>query len=372
MVPDIRIHLSLRDVPRDDWNACFTGELENYDYLLATEDADLDGFQWRYVAAYADGALVAAMPAFLTNYALDTTLEGTGKRITTSLKNHFPNALTLKLACLGSPVTEVGKVGFHASIADAEKAALLTAMLEHFETHVAEAGYRLLGIKDIPAPEQAMWQAPLAQHGYASVGALPIASLAISARSMDAYFATLSHATRKDMRRKLKARDGLRIEQRTDIADVLPQMLALYQATRARAEMQLEELNEAFFTGVLAIMKDHAFCTLYWHGDELLAFNLLLRNDATLLDKFFCMDARGREHNLYFVSWFTNVEYCIAHSLQTYQSGAAGYANKLRLGSQLTPTTMSFKHTNRFIQGALRLVAPFLAADTPNADKEAA
>ena len=134
--------------------------------------------------------------------------------------------------------------------------------------------------------------------------------------------------------------------------------------------MQLEELTEAYFTSLLQAMPERAFCTLYFAGDELLAFNFLLQNGRTLLDKFFCMDGRGRAHNLYFVSWFTNVQYCIDHGITTYQSGAAGYENKLRLGSVLTRTRMAFKHKNRWVQGALRLAAPFLEPDAPT--KEAA
>ncbi|MFZ8406833.1 hypothetical protein ACO1L8_14415, partial [Staphylococcus aureus] len=71
-------------------------------------------------------------------------------------------------------------------------------------------------------------------------------------------------------------------------------------------------------------MPDRAYCTLYWEGDRLLAANLLLRGDDTLLDKFFFMDGeRGRELNLYFLSWMQNVDYCLRHGLKRYQSGQA-------------------------------------------------
>ncbi|MES2984152.1 MAG: GNAT family N-acetyltransferase [Pseudomonadota bacterium] len=360
---DIEITLSLRSIPRDAWNACFVSEPEDYDYLRAVEDSALAGFAWRYVLAYENGTLIAAMPAFLTDYALDTTLDGAGKKIASMLRSIRPGLLTMKLACLGSPVSEYGLAGFHADVADAAKPAILADMALAFEQHAVAAGYRLLGLKDIPAFQQSFWEPVFAQHGYASTIGLPVAKLPIDFADMDAYFASLSAGTRKDMRRKWRTAEGLRIEQRRSIDDVLPQVMALYRSTRARADMQFEELNAAFFQNILRSINT-AFCTLYYEGEELLAFNLLLQNDTTLLDKFFCMDAqRGRAHNLYFISWLTNVAHCITHRLSCYQSGQAGYENKLRLGSTLIPTRMVFKHQNRFLQRALRLAAPLLAAD---------
>ena len=129
-------------------------------------------------------------------------------------------------------------------------------------------------------------------------------------------------------------------------------------------------LTPAFFTGVLERMGEGAFCTLYYAGDELLAANLLLQDDEVLLDKFFCMTAQGRAYNLYFLSWFTNVRWCVEHGLARYQSGQAAYANKLRLGSRLTRTTMYVRHRNPVLNGVLHWVAPLFAAD-PTLEKAA-
>src|SRR5262249_37347033 len=138
----------------------------------------------------------------------------------------------------------------------------------------------------------------------------------------------------------------------------------LYQETRARGDMQFEELTLAYFSGVLDRMGEKAFCALYYCGDDLLAINLLLRNGDTLLDKFFCMNAeRGRAYNLYFLSWFTNVRLCLEQGLSRYQSGAAAYENKLRLGSALTRTTIYFRHQSMLANAALRAAAPFFVVD---------
>jgi hypothetical protein len=75
------------------------------------------------------------------------------------------------------------------------------------------------------------------------------------------------------------------------------------------------------------------------------------------------MDAQGRGFNLYYLSWFNNLSYCIEQGIKRYQSGQASYESKLRLGSKLTANTMFFKHRNPVVQRLLRVVAPLLSMD---------
>jgi predicted N-acyltransferase len=162
----------------------------------------------------------------------------------------------------------------------------------------------------------------------------------------------------------LRALPRVRIEFRTEIDDVLDRVMALYAQTRARADMSFENLTADYFRGVTRQMGARAFYVLYFQGDELLAANLLLQDDAVLLDKYFLMDAeRGRSLNLYFLSWFTNVRLCLERGLERYESGQAAYQNKLRLGSRLTRTSIYFRHRNAVVNGAMQLFAPLFAAD---------
>ena len=369
---DIHILSSLKEIAREQWDRCFPGELEGYDYLLAVEEAAIAGFAWRYVTAWEGKKMVAGVPAFLNDYALDTTLQGVGKKVTTLLRAALPNLLTIKLACLGSPCTEAGVAGFSDDMAMADRAKLLTRMVAAFEEYGQQQGYKLFGIKDIPEAAQPLWQACLNEQGYASITSLPTAYLDIDFTTEEEYLAQLSAVSRKNMRRKLRATQNVRIEFSDEVNAYLPQIMALYKATKERSDWQFEELTEAFFSGVLAHMQGRSSCALYYVGQELLAANLLLHDGHTLIDKFFCMGARGREHNLYFLSWFTNVRYCLEHGLKRYQSGQEGYENKLRLGSKLTHNQMHFKHRSSIAQTVLKWVSPLLAVDEHMAHKEAA
>ena len=353
----------LAEVDRELWMALFPDEPEGYDYLLAIEQADLPGFRWRYLLVFDAGRLVTAAPAFLTEYPLETTLTGGGRRLAEGLQRLAPGALTLRLACIGSPCCEVAQMGFSADMAPPARDAATRALLAAFDVEAQRQRCGLLGLKDVAKPAIEGWARVAEAAGYRAISGLPTAVLDIDFPDLETYLARLSPGTRKDMRRKLKARDRVRIEVRDDIGDQIDAVMPLYAQTRARAEMTLEDLTPEFFIGVGRHMPGRAVYVFYYQGGDLLAVNLLIQGAGTLLDKFFCMDeARGRPLNLYFLSWFTNIELCLARGLGRYQAGQAAYRNKVRLGSRLEPTANYFRHRNSLVNGALRLAAPLFAA----------
>lgn len=362
-MPEARIVETITAVGRDAWRRIFPGEIESFDYLLAVEQAGLAGFRWRYVLLEEGGRLVAAAPAFFTEYPLETTLNRTGQRVAAAIRQVFPDALTLHLACLGSPCTDTALLGFDPGADFARRLDLLRRLLAEFERAAKADGCGLLAVKDVPEDARDLWAAALTAR-YRPVPGLPVAQLAIDFDSVETYLGRLSAGTRRDMRRKLRARQAVRVEVRHDLEGVIDRVMSLYGQTRSRGEMAFEELTPAYFTGALERLGENAICVLYYADEKLLAANLLLKNDDLLLDKFFMMDAEaGRSYSLYFLSWFQNLEFCLQEGLSRYQSGQAAYGNKLRLGSTLLRTSMYFRHRNPVLNGVLRLVAPLLSAD---------
>jgi predicted N-acyltransferase/multidrug transporter EmrE-like cation transporter len=363
-----RVVETLAAVDRQAWDALFPHEVERYDYLAAVEAAGLEGFGFRYVLVEKDGRLVAAAPAFITRYALETTVDGAARSFLRGLGKIAPGLVALRLACLGSPCTETAQLGLAPEMRTGpERDALVRTLMSALEEAARRDRCGLVAVKDIPVPQADAWDAALERLGYHGVTGLPLADLAIDFPDIDAYVARLSPATRKDMRRKLRASASVRTEVRRDLTGLEDQVMALYAETHARGDLQFETLTPAYFTGVLARMGKRAACVLYVVDDRLLAANLVLIDQGILLDKFFCMAEAGRAHNLYFLSWFTNIGLCLDLGLTRYQSGQAAYANKLRLGSRLTPVTMRFRHRNRLVDAVLRLASPLLAPDVPEA-----
>src|SRR5438132_828097 len=267
---EFRVIDTLHEIDKQQWDVCFPGEVENYDYLLAIEESDLAGFSFRYLTAWQGSTLQSGTPMFVTDYRLDTTLQGVGRTLTSLIKNAFQKMCTIKLACLGSPCTEHGAIGFHPRLNEQEKHDLLGEMLVYFETYATSQACRLLGIKDISEPFQRRFGKQFQRAKFSTVPGMPTASLDIDFASIDGYLSHLSSSTRKDMRRKLRSFHRLRVEYKTNIDDVLPKVMTLYFDTRNRSEWQFEELTPAYFQRVLARMPERSFCTLYYADDQLL------------------------------------------------------------------------------------------------------
>ena len=190
-------------------------------------------------------------------------------------------------------------------------------------------------------------------------------SFFIDFAGIENYLARLSPGTRKDMRRKLKSRAEIRVETCSDIIGFTDAILAMYRETRARSDWAFEDLPASYFTHVLAA-DPNALFKLYFAGGTLVGANLLLSDGRTLLDKFFVMRGEeGRRLNLYFLSWFENIAHCLQHKLSHYHSGQAGYETKLRLGSNLHPSWMGFRHRNPILHAVLNLAAPLLSVEQP-------
>jgi predicted N-acyltransferase len=359
-MPDVIVNATITAINPADWNACFPGELEDYAYFLVTEQAGIAGFQFYYLTVVDQGIILAATTLFLTEYALATTLPGFWKRF-------LP--WRLKLACLGAPETECCPLGFHPTIPEAHQPQLLQQLLTAFEHTAQQHQAGLLGIKDVPQPQKQLWDACCQARGYQAITSLPTAVLRVNYASMDEYLSSLSYRTRKDLRRKLKSASKVTVVQYDQLEEVIDVLMPLYQATKQRSDWQLADLTAAYFTAILPHLGKRARCLLYLVDNVPLAFNLLLVNQDKLLDKFFCQEERGRQYNLYFLSWLHNVGFCIEQGIVCYQSGQAGYDSKLRLGSELIPNWLYFKHRHPLLNQVLRWLSPWLAVEQPTIKK---
>ena len=332
-----------------EWNRLFPHELENHAYLRAIEHAGLAGFRYLYFGVHEGDQLVAAVPAFATDYRLDTTMEGVPRRIAAALARVLPRLLRIPMLSLGSPVTERCCAGFAPDATPAQREAWLNEILARMETVAVAEKFRMLAIKDAPADE-ALWQTLCPRHGLRPLPGLPGATLAIPPRGVDEYLEALGASTRKDLRRKRRAGAALQIEWRTSLDGIADDVQRLYRETLAHAEFSFEELTPAYFANVLRGMPGHAFCVTYREGERLVAFNLVLRDAERLLDKFLGMDYAAMErYNLYHVSWLENIRYCAEQGIRVYESGQGLHHEKLRLGSTLHANNLWYRHRNPII-----------------------
>ena len=357
---------SIASIDRGAWERCFVDEIEGYDYHRAIENAGILGFTFGWYALWRDGVLVCAIPSFTTCYDLATTAQGFVQRVLKRVQPAIPGGFKLTLCCLGSPETEHCQIGFDPSLSTSERKQALAELLEFWIADAHAKGAGLLGIKDICNDDLKRHRGVFERFGFKAVASLPSSKLDIDFTSIDDYLGHLSYATRKDMRRKLKARSKVDVSFTRDVTVELPEIVEMYRETRARSDWTFEELSGDYFATVLNDNPDTAFFALYRSGGELVAANLIMQNEAQLLDKFFVMRAdAGRALNLYFLSWFANVERCLASGLKTFVAGQAAYDTKMRLGCVIEPNWIFFRHRNPLVNALLRAASPLLAVEQP-------
>jgi len=115
MQPDLmklEVASSIEAFSPDEWNRLFPGELEDWSYYHATERAQLAGFDWLYFGVRVDSELRAAVPAFVTDYRLDMTLDGRLRRVVGAFARAAPALLRTRIFALGSPVGETCHAGY--------------------------------------------------------------------------------------------------------------------------------------------------------------------------------------------------------------------------------------------------------------------
>jgi len=358
------VETSITAFAPEDWDRCFPGDPENWAFYRACELAGPPGFEWYYAAILADGRPVALAPAFGTQYRLDTTVQGPMKQVTDRLYRLFPSLLSLRLLAMGSPVAEICHVGFAPEVNSSRQADLLARMVTGLQQFGRQRRYSLLGIKDAPSAADGLWANAMHQRGFTRLPGLPTAILDLPFHSFEDYLASLSRATRKDMRRKMKAFGEIRVEQRHAIDDVVDEVSRLYEETVAHSELQFEYLPADYFPQLLRSLAPQASIFLYWAQDKLVAFNFVIETEGRLIDKYIGMHYEAvPRYSLYFNSWLHNVRYCIERGIPRYQSGQAFYGPKLRLGCELQPNWQYFRHSNMAINAVLQLVARVVRLD---------
>jgi predicted N-acyltransferase len=373
-ITEVRERIS--DIDAADWNACFPGEAENHAYYAACQEAGPRGLEMACVVVRSGTRVVAVAPLFRLSYRLDTSLQGHWRPLGEWAASHFPKLVSFPVVGVGSPYAERCHVGLRPGLSAAERHNAVAALIEGIEAFAGAEGVGLVAIKDLAEHDEPALARILKERGYSRIGGLPTAVLELPYANEGAYLASLSSSTRKDVRRKMRSLPAVRIEERTSIADIAGEIDDLYAMTRTRSGLDygdFETLPDGYFSAVSKALGNRAVFMLYWVGDELAAFNLLLVEPDRVIDKFIGMRyPLAQEHNLYVVSWMTAVGYCLRHGIGRLQTGQTAYAWKLRLGSRLETSAIYFHHRRPFTHKVLAAVGTLIAFDKMDPDLRSA
>jgi hypothetical protein len=328
---ETRLFKSAADAPRgvvsvveltDPPEGFLAGELEGRDFYKAFQDARIENFDLGYLQAWREGRVIATAPFFTTRYRINTTMKG-------GWLKRLLSPFWLRIACIGHPLADYGAI-------DGE---ISREVLEAFNRKIAEKA-AIISYKDFPP------SLPLA--GFAIEPSLPVAALEVD----EGWWTGLKQHVRSDFRRRLRKAQALRIE----VVDGYPahiggRIYELYENVHRRGEFSFEKLNRKFFE----LVGPFSRYVLYWEGDVLIGFSLLMCKGNRMHYKYLGMDyERGRRHGLYFIMSLSHIEMCLREGYRIYQTGSTSYEFKQRLGSKLHLVYLYYRHRNPVMNWAIR------------------
>lgn len=311
----------------------------------------------------------SGMPGFIAPFNLLTTADD-------AVQRRFGGSavlrrlLTWRTRFAGATVTE------YAPLPAAGPAAALAAELKRH----AGRDTALFIVKDLahdspllPSGENArcaaLAQALVAQ-GFVLLEGQALAYVPIDFESEDAWLARLSHARRKNIRRKLRSRADLEVEAvptgdpRFFDEATLAAFYALFDAVYAQSEIHFDRLTAAFFRRILQDGASGGVVFVYRHAGAMIGWNLCYTYAGKLVDKYIGLAyPAARDHNLYFVSWMHNLAYAREHGLTHYVAGWTDPEVKAALGAQFTFTRHAVYARNPVLRWLLRRLGGHFESD---------
>lgn len=299
-----------------------------------------------------ESASIAGVPAFVAPFDLLTTLDPVWRRLVGALTLHrLPRPRTF---FAGTTVTE-----YMIAPADTDPARLVDELLAHPEA--------FLIIKDVPdeavlvGEEALAWSNELARaavaRGFVPVEGQALAYVPVDFDSIDAFIGRMSHGRRKNIRRKLRSRAALTIE---NSAPPIDELYALYRNVYDQSEIHFDLLTKGFFESAV---RDARIATYRVNG-TVIGFNLCVANERMLIDKYigFAYPA-ARDYDLYTVSWFDNLQTAVDRRYDFYVAGWTDPDVKRSLGARFTWTRHLVYARNPALRVALRTFRRLFESD---------
>lgn len=314
--------------------------------LSLLQETGVAGFSLSSICVFKDEVPIILLPLFETRFDLSAFVEGWLKNSLKAAGRLIPSLFHPRVLGVGLVVGEWSEIGIDPHIDEAtldEACKLAFGSLQTLaddRTCDIVALYNFNQYSNLPGELFTKFNRVEFQSS---------ARLPIDFTSMEEFLARFSKAARKDLRRKMRAFNEVRVVRSRTIAPYLERIYKLYLETVARSPMAFGALNRSFFEKFCERVPDAEY-TLYFVQEELAAFNLLVVKQEAMVDKYFCMDyGLGRTHSMYVLSWLENVRTCVERGIPFYYAGQGAEKTKAHLGATSIPSFVLFKHQQPFI-----------------------
>jgi hypothetical protein len=356
------------------WSRSFAHLAKDHRYHEIVDETLRNDFEFFYlVIRNGDDRVIGIQPFFLVHQDFFATAHPALQRFARIVRRVFPRFFRPKILMAGCAAGE-GHPG--AEDEDSQKR-LLRAAAQILPKVARHRGITPIVWKDFPS----CYRNQIPSEAGPRLASMPATRLALEFDSFDDYMRRhLSHATRKDLRRKLKATRDVPLVMRvqTSVAAEVDTVHGLYQQVLSRAKLQFERLPREFFLRLGERMPDRARFFLWHSGDQLVACSICLAHDGILSDEYLGLDYQvALDWHLYFRTLCDLLKWAIDHKMREYRSTPLNYAPKRQFGFSLAPLDLYLNlsrglDVNR-LRGMLRAIEPTgrepILRDFPNANE---
>lgn len=344
------------------WSVAFARQRKDSRFFEIVEDTMHPEIVHRYlIICDGNDRIRAIQPVFLTDLDLTEGLSGLSKFLVGAIRRLSPSWLRARVLMLGCVAGE----GHLDGDLDSQQRYLPT-MLAVLRREAQRRGASLVVFKEFPASYRSILD-PLLAEGFTRLPSLPMTRLALDFESFEEYMVRrLSRATRKNLRRKLRAAEAIapiEMSVQANIEEVVDEVYPLYLQTYERSRMHFEKLTRDFLIALGRSMPDKVRFFIWRQNGRAVAFSVCMLDGSTLYDEYIGLDYQSpASPYLYHYSFRDIITWAIENGFGTYVSAGLCYDAKRHLRQDLVPLDLYVRHRspmlNPVIKHMLRLLGP--------------
>jgi predicted N-acyltransferase len=357
----VAMFVALRELQNcEAWKHALQNKSKDYRYYEIVEKTLECGFEHHYLLLEdASENIRAIQPVFFVRQNLIEGVPGKIRSVVDRIREVFPRFLTMRVLMIGCAAGTGDLGACHEEdepwTADALKAAL--------RIYARRNKASLVVFKDFPANYRSVLDT-LLSNGYARIPSMPMTRLSLDYANWDEYFATLSKATRKDLRRKFRKTERapkIEMEVLNDVAPLVDEIYPLYLAVHERSSLKFETLTKDYFRAIGQRMPDRARFFVWRQDGKIVAFSFCLVWGGVIYDECIGLDYRvALNLHIYFYTLRDIISWALQQGLKYYYSNPLNYEPKLHLDCELVPLDLYIKHTNPLLNPVFRRVIKYL------------
>jgi hypothetical protein len=368
----------LRDLQNSEaWKRALQNKCKDHRYYeIVEETLECDFEHYYLVLEDGSGNVRAIQPVFFVRQNLVEGVPGKIRSIVDGIRKIFPRFLTMRVLMVGCGAG-TGDLGTSDNENEQWVANALDATLR---SYAKQNKASLVVFKDFPANYRSALDV-LVSNTYARIPSMPMTRLSLAYANWEEYFATLSKATRKDLRRKFRktgCAPKIEMEVVKDITPLVDEIYPLYVAVHERSSLKFETLTKNYFHGVAQRMPDHARFFVWRQTGKIVAFSFCLVCGDAIYDECIGLDyGVALDLHLYFYTLRDIISWAMQQGLKYYYSNPLNYEPKLHLDCELAPLDLYIIHTNSLVNPIFRRIIKYLGPTQhdpvlrkfPNADE---